>query len=130
MTSAQARELFSAAVDAELDPAARAEFEAALLADPQLARDYASFGAMFARAGAEDAAADADAPAPDLLAGVQRKLRERSRGRFYADRFAERVGAGFLQPWALALILLGVLAVLWLGVSLFEGATLLPRNRP
>jgi anti-sigma factor RsiW len=131
MTSEQARELFSAAVDAELAADERAAFEAALIADPQLARDYASFGAMFGRARPVDAAdAAAVDAAPDLLGGIQRKLRERSRGRFYADRFAERLGAGFLQPWTLALILLGALALLWFGASLFEGAALVPHGTP
>lgn len=132
MTSEQARELFSAAIESELDADARAEFEAALLADPQLAREYASFGAVFERArGAllartRTSSAHEPLPAPDLLSGVQRRLRERSRGRFYADRFAERVGAGLVQPWTLALILLGVIALLWLGLSLFEAASVTP----
>jgi hypothetical protein len=65
-----------------------------------------------------------------VFSGLQRKLRERSRGRFYADRFAERVGAGALQPWALALVLLGLILLLWLGVSLFEGVKLPPATRP
>ena len=122
MTSEQARELFSAALESELDGAARAEFEAALLADPELARDYTSFRALLARTRPADEAPQA----PDLLSGVQRRLRERSRGRFYADRFAERSGGGLVQPWTLALILLGVIVVLWLGLSLFEGAKLPP----
>jgi anti-sigma factor RsiW len=127
MTSDQARELFSAAIESDLDSATRAEFEAALRADPQLASDYASFGELLARTRANPA----DTPrTPDLLSGVQRKLRERSRGRFYADRFAERVGAASVQPWTLALILLGVIVLLWLGVSLFEGVTLTPHTRP
>jgi hypothetical protein len=68
-----------------------------------------------ARLGRVDTAPDA--PAPDLLPGVQQRLRARSRGRFYADRFAERLGSGLLQPLPLALIMLGLLVLAWLALS-------------
>jgi hypothetical protein len=41
------------------------------------------------------------APRIDLLSGVQSRLRERSGGRFYRDRFSQRRGNGLL-PWMLA----------------------------
>jgi anti-sigma factor RsiW len=123
MTSEQAREQFSAAIEQDLDAEQQSAFEAALAADAQLARDYASFRDMLART---RPIAHGERPVPDLLPGVQRKLRERSQGRFYADRFAERLGSGLLQPLTLALILLGLLAVAWFGLSLFEGTAALP----
>jgi anti-sigma factor RsiW len=112
MTAAEARELFSAAYERELDGPQAEAFAAALEADPELAREYEAFVATlgFARAGA----APPPDRAPNLLPGVQRRLRARSRGRFYADRFSERLGGGMLQPLPLALVLLGLVALAWL----------------
>jgi anti-sigma factor RsiW len=121
MTSEQARELFSAAFEGELDEPRARELEAALDADPGLAREYAQFVAtlhLVQRAPA------ADEPAPDLLPGVQRRLRARSRGRFYADRFAERLGLGSSLPLVLALVMLALLALAWLGLGLLQQITL------
>jgi anti-sigma factor RsiW len=121
MTPAEARELFSAALEGELDAARSRELQACLAADPELQREYAAFEATFAlvRARKEQAA-----PAPDLLAGVQERLRARSRGRFYADRFAERRGRGLALPLLLGVVMLGLLALAWLGLSLIEHATI------
>jgi hypothetical protein len=47
-------------------------------------------------------------------------LRQRSRGRFYADRFAERRGALRLTPWLLSAALLLLLGVLFAAVHVFE----------
>ena len=127
MTPEQARELFSAAHDGELDATTQAALDAALAADPALAEEYAAFGRMLAwtRGAQNKAAPHATAPhaaGPDLLPRVQRALRERSRGRFYADRFAERQGAAGVRPWLLAATLLLLLcaawaALQWLGVQ-------------
>ena len=46
----------------------------------------------------------------DLLAGVQEKIRERSGGRFYRDRFAMKSGPGGMTPLTIALVMIGVLA--------------------
>jgi anti-sigma factor RsiW len=108
VTAAQARELFSDAYDRELDAAQAQAFAAALAADPALAREYAAFVATLETARASAVAA------PNLLPGVQRKLRVRSRGRFYRDRFAERLGSGLVQPLPLALALCALLALAWL----------------
>jgi hypothetical protein len=127
MTAAQARELFSEAYEHELDPAQAEAFAAALAADPELAREYDAFvatlsgivpalrgGAASVRPARGGESAAPEAAAPNLLPGVQRRLRARSRGRFYGDRFSERLGSGLLQPLPLALLLLGVLALAWL----------------
>jgi anti-sigma factor RsiW len=89
MTSEQARAVFDAAVDGELEEPLRDEFEAALAGDEALRADFERHRALFgARAKArEDWSA---VPSVDLLAGVQHKLRARSGGRFYRDRFAEQ----------------------------------------
>jgi anti-sigma factor RsiW len=131
MTSEQARERFSAALDGELEAGERDAFEHALQADGALAQEYAAFRATLehargaASAFARDVAA-APASTPDLLPGVQRRLRQRSRGRFYADRFSERLGRGLTQPLLLALVMVALLALAWFGLGLFEGVTFTP----
>jgi anti-sigma factor RsiW len=124
MTAAEARELFSAAYEGELDATQADAFAAALAADDALAGDYEAFVATlgFARA----RAAEPPARGPNLLPGVQHRLRARSRGRFYPDRFAERLGGGLLQPLPLALVLLGLLAVAWLAQAALSGITVSP----
>jgi hypothetical protein len=124
MTAAEARELFSAAYEGELDSTQAESFAAALAADGELAREYESFVATLGLARAH--AGERAARGPNLLPGVQRRLRARSRGRFYADRFAERLGGGLLQPLPLALVLLGLLVVAWLAQSALSGITVSP----
>ena len=55
----------------------------------------------------------------------QRRLRARSRGRFYADRYAERLGSGLLQPLPLAIAMLMLIALAWV-VLLALGVVALP----
>src|SRR5262249_20697108 len=78
MTADEARGLFSAALDQELDEQQTPAFAAALAKDAELAREYEAFVATFTQAQVEAATA----PVPDLLPAVQRRLRARSRGRF------------------------------------------------
>ena len=120
MTGEEARRLFPRALDAELGAEERADFEHALLADSGLAREYAQLRELqYAAAGLKEAS-----PSIDLLSSVQTKLRVRSGGRFYRDRFAERQGRGGYLTWVLA----GSFAVLLLGVVwLVVGAELLGR---
>lgn len=106
----EAREAFSEAFEGELDPARREAFEAALAADDELRMEYASFveTLQLVRGLGEDD------HAPDLLAGVQERLRKRSRGRYYRDRFAQRaVGGGWVLGLLLAMALVLVLATAW-----------------
>jgi anti-sigma factor RsiW len=133
MTSEQARELFSAALDGELEQGERDAFERALSADAALAQEYAAFRATLEHARGGAPARDPEAApglAPDLLPGVQRRLRQRSRGRFYGDRFSERLGRGLTQPLVLALIMVALLALAWFGLGLFEGVTFTPPSHP
>jgi len=125
MTAAEARELFSAAYEGELDAPQAEAFAAALAASGELAREYEAFVATlgFARA----SAAEPPVRGPNLLPGVQHRLRARSRGRFYPDRFSERMGGGgLLQPLPLALLLLGLLVVAWLAQAALSGITVSP----
>jgi anti-sigma factor RsiW len=108
MTPDEARDAFSAAYDAQLDAEAQQAFDAALARDASLAAEYAEFRSLLQAAGFDVVSG----PVPDLLPGVQRRLRARSRGRFYADRFAERAGLGFRNPISVlvAMLLIGGLA--------------------
>jgi hypothetical protein len=55
----------------------------------------------------------AKAPKTDILSGVQRRIRERSRGRFYADGWSTTLAprATFLVT---SVIMLGVAVLVWL----------------
>lgn len=122
MNTEDAEALFSAAFDAELPPEERREFERVLNDNPMLAERYREFCLTIQTLKlAED-----NTPTPDLLAGVQRRLRMKSGGRFYRDRFAERAGGGrqqlFIVLWALALVMV-MLAVLFA----YFGGTLMLR---
>jgi hypothetical protein len=121
VTSDEARELFSAAYDAQLPAAEQSAFELALQADGELAGQYAALCATLDAVGG----APTDAPAtPDLLAGVQRRLRNASGGRYYGDRFAERSGVGWFQPWMLLLGLAIVIGLALLAVRLLSEVAL------
>jgi hypothetical protein len=109
MTADDARALFDAALDSELDTRQRAEFEAALAADRELNAEYERHRSLFAATEALGRVSQVD-----LLSGVQHKLRARSGGKFYRDRFAERTG----QSAALGVVIVGS-AVLLIGVLLW-----------
>jgi anti-sigma factor RsiW len=126
MTPDQARELFSAAFERELDEAQQGAFDAALAADGVLAREYRAFAEMLELTRGTREPQGAVGRPPDLLPGVQRKLRARSRGRFYGDRFAERHGSSSLQPLPLALFTLALLALGWAVVALLSGVSVTP----
>lgn len=112
MSPEEARNLFSEAFEGELDPERKKAFDAALAGDGELRHEYDEFVETFqfvARMGtAED-----DEPTPDLLHGVQERLRKRSRGRFYRDRFSERAGPSWMLPLLLAMACVLVLASAW-----------------
>ena len=110
----QVRALFPRALDDELDPEQRAQLNQVLAARPALAAELASLRRVMhaTRELAETA------PSVDLLGSVQSKLRSRSGGRFYRDRFAERRGRGAMLPWAVAASVLVVLVTLvWFGLE-------------
>ncbi|MBX3245849.1 MAG: hypothetical protein KF901_01565 [Myxococcales bacterium] len=134
MTSDEARDRFSDAYEGELSAEEQAAFDAALAADEALAAEYDDFRAFLegtsALAGLGDLLDLRDDPslrreflmepppadAPDLLPGVQKKLRERSRGRYYRDRFAERSKLRAF-PLVLGIIMVLILALSWFGLS-------------
>jgi len=116
VTSDDARELMSDAYDGSLDAAQRAAFDAALEADDELAAEYAELKSLLDEAHALDGD---ELPTPDLLGGVQKKIRERSKGRFYRDRFAESGGLGW-TPLLLGLVMLIILGAAWFGLGYIE----------
>lgn len=117
MNGETARGLLERALDGTLSAEASAAFERALLADAELRAEYAELKAFReqTRALAQQEPLE---PRVDLLSGVQQKLRSRSGGKFYRDRFAETRGVGNL-PWLLGLSSLLLVAVcVWF---LFQG---------
>lgn len=108
-----ARALFQRALDDDLSLEERAALNQALAADAELAKELASLRELMAATAALGSAT----PPIDLLSSVQQKLRTRSGGRFYRDRFAERQGQKSALSWVLGASFLVLLAtVLWLSV--------------
>lgn len=109
----EARALFHRALDDDLSLEERAALNQALAADAELAKELASLRELMAATAALGSAT----PPIDLLSSVQQKLRTRSGGRFYRDRFAERQGQKSALSWVLGASFLVLLAtVLWLSV--------------
>jgi anti-sigma factor RsiW len=110
MARERAEAVFDAALDDELSAEDRVAFEAALALDERLRDAYESHRAIVT-----STRALGEEPAVDLLAGVQHKLRARSGGRFYRDRFATRSSKSVSLTTVLTLSALFVLAVIvWL----------------
>jgi len=120
MTGDEARENFSAAFDGELGEQ-RAAFDALLAEDAELRAEYEEFAQLLRETQSlgldEDLPEAGGAPIPDLLAGVQKKLRARSGGRFYRDRFSEHSTRGLSVPMLLAGVMLVLLAVLFVALN-------------
>lgn len=106
-----ARALFERALDGTLDASTQREFEAALNENDALHDEFMELQVV--RRAARDLARKESVPNVDLLAGVQQKLRARSGGKFYRDRFSERRGMGFTWMLALASVVL-LAAAAWL----------------
>ena len=121
MTSDEARDLFGDAIEGSLDPARKDAFEGALAADPDLREELEAYRLVMrgaASLGRTPEAREDEAPAsPDLLPAVQSKLRARSRGRFYRDRFSEQAGRRAVLPALIAILAALLLATAWLAVQ-------------
>lgn len=116
MTPDEARDAFTEAIDGTLGEARQAEFDATLASDDALRGEYEELRAIVRETQALGAATD-QADAPALLRGVQDKLRKRSGGRFYRDRFAERAGKGTMTPVVVAVVMLLVVGVVFLALE-------------
>ncbi|MEC7525521.1 MAG: hypothetical protein VYE22_36895 [Myxococcota bacterium] len=96
MTSDEARDLFSEALEGDLDEAQREAFDAALVADEELRVEYDEFVDTFAlvsKMGEPEAI-----EVPNLLPKIQDRIRRRSRGRYYRDQFSRRAGPSWMLP--------------------------------
>lgn len=137
MTPDEARDLFTDAFDDALSAEARAEFDEVLRADADVKQEWVEFCALLretAELGGPDdgdggwSGSGAGSMEVDLLTGVQDRLRARSGGRFYRDRYSAEAGrGGGTWPLVLALITLCVLGVAYAGLhfaqELDEGTT-------
>lgn len=112
MDSNEARDLFSEAYEGDLEEARRADFTAALEADEELKAEYDDFVETLEMVH-DLGKADDGLPPPDLLRGVQERLRNRSRGRYYRDRFAERAGINWMLSVMLAVTVLFLVGAAW-----------------
>ena len=116
MTPDEARDLFGAAIDGELDDARQKELDALLATDEALRTELEELRAIVRETNALGAA-EVETPAPDLLGGVQAKLRKRSGGRFYKDRFAEGGGRSTVTPLVLAAVMLVLVGLVFLALE-------------
>jgi len=135
MTPDEARERFSAAYDGTLSEEEARAFEALLAEDEALRAEYDELAALLDDAhgidddalvealgpevrglldSARQVAVEGDEDPVDLVAGVQERIRRRSRGRYYRDRFSQQTG-----PKALLPLLLGVVMLIVVGVAYF-----------
>jgi hypothetical protein len=70
-----------------------------------------------------------DVPAPSVLAGVQKRIRERSRGKFYADGWS--TARSPLNTYLItSLLMLAVLAISYALLSPLAGSPEPVRNQP
>lgn len=112
MTGDEARDNFSAAYDGELAGDDKLAFDAALAADAELAKEYDEFRTLLRETSA--LSIEPPPPPPDFVASVQRKLRARSRGRFYRDRFSQTTGTRSMLPILVGVGMLVILGIAWL----------------
>lgn len=116
MDSAQARDLFSEAFEGDLDEERKRAFDAVLAEDAALAAEYEDFVDTFKTLG--KLAEPASVQPPNLLPRIQERIRRRSGGRYYRDRFSRRSGGpGWAMPVIAAVAVLLILGVAWFALS-------------
>ncbi len=71
-----------------------------------------------------------EGPAPDVLAGVQRKIRERSGGKFYADGWSTAKHPPLNTYLITSLLMLAVLGISYALLSPMVGSPEPVRNQP
>src|SRR5450432_696128 len=71
-----------------------------------------------------------EGPAPDVLAGVQKKIRERSKGKFYADGWSTAKHPPLNTYLITSLLMLAVLGISYALLSPLEGSPEPVRNQP
>jgi hypothetical protein len=71
-----------------------------------------------------------EGPAPDVLAGVQKKLRERSKGKFYADGWSTAKHPPLNTYLITSLLMLAILGISYALLSPMVGSPEPVRNQP
>ena len=112
MSPDEARELFSEAYEEALTGEVKVAFDNALEADLELADEYA----VFCRA--LELMRQRSQPMPNLLPGIQRRLRMQKRGVALQKRF----GLAGIHPVALGLLMLLLIGVAWIALELLQAA--------
>lgn len=69
-------------------------------------------------------------PPPSVLAGVQKRIRERSRGKFYADGWSTAKHPPLNTYLVTSLLMLAVLAISYMLMSPLVGSPVPVRNQP
>lgn len=129
MNSNEARDLFSEAFEGDLDEERRGAFDQALADDDELSAEYEDFVETFQMMGR--LAAPESVQAPNLLPRIQERIRRRSGGRYYRDRFAKRTtGPGFMMPLIAAIAVLVVLGIAWYALQTTVLLEDTPAERP
>lgn len=113
MSPDEARELFSDAYEEALAADTKLAFDNALEADIALADEYA----VFCRALELMRQRPRPTP-PNLMPGIQRRLRMQKRGAALQKRF----GLGGIHPAALGLLMLALAGLGWLALHLLQTA--------
>ncbi len=116
MNAEEARDLFSEAYDGMLAGERLAAFEAALDGDPDLKAEYDELVDLLNEA---HGLGEEDVEVPNLLPGVQKKLRERSKGKYYGDRFSLAKGFSWM-PIVLTFVMLGLLGLAYAGLHMIQ----------
>ncbi len=117
MTPDEARDLFSDAIEGTLDAERQRALDALLAEDDELREEYQAFRSVIESTAAFGGRTADEDPPPNLLRGVQSRLRQRSKGRFYRDRFSEGAGPRGTFPMVLALVVAVLIAAAWVGLS-------------
>jgi hypothetical protein len=71
-----------------------------------------------------------EAPPPNVLAGVQKRIRERSKGKFYADGWSTAKHPPLNTYLVTSLLMLAILGVSYALLSPLVGAPVPVRNQP
>ena len=117
MTADEARDHFSEAYEGELTGDTKVAFEAALAGDPALSSEYDAFADMLRSA---EQHVGPVGPTPDILRGVQKRLRGGAGSRFYSDRLSRIFGRGGINPILLGMCIVALVGLLWLTMDYLQ----------
>jgi len=113
MSPEEARELFSDAYEKALAADRQRAFESALEADVELAGEYAAFCRTL-----ELMRLRPQPSPPNLLPGIQRRLKMNRRGEAMRRRF----GIGGIRPVPLGLLMLALAGLAWIALELLQAS--------